>query len=75
MADDARVERVARAICLALGIEPDLRVTRQQPNRLSANASLMVVPNEAFVGPAWKEHRHAAIAAIEAMETEKTTNG
>lgn len=64
---DSMVESVARAICVGMDIDPDLQVTRQQPNWLSANRSLMVVPAEHMIQSAWKEHRFAAIKAIEAM--------
>jgi hypothetical protein len=59
MADEAKIERVARAICVAQGEEPDRTVNIPQRST-----------GMSFAGPQWRKHAHKAeiyIAAFEAM--------
>ena len=61
--DDARVERAARAICLAKGIDPDRRtqIGWQFP---------ATPPKTKAFGPAWMKERELAAAILAVLDAE-----
>ena len=62
--DEKRIERAARAICLAKGIDPDLRTPvgwEIVPGR----------PKTRAFGPAWMNERDSATAVLAVLDEER----
>lgn len=59
------IERVARAMCISEGLDPDILCHRYMPQVYSNG--LFVAPNEQSCFPAWRFNIVVVKAAIEAM--------
>lgn len=59
------IEKVARAMCIAEGLDPDILCYRSMPQKYTNG--LFIAPNPLMCYPAWTFNTIAARAAIEAM--------
>jgi hypothetical protein len=62
--DEKRIERAARAICAAKGIDPDART------QIGWKFNVTQPKNKAF-GPAWMNERETALAILAVLDEEK----
>lgn len=72
-ARNRRVQKIARAISIKRGVDPDRQAYAGVPERLTANSGWYYAPSDAYSWPAWRAFIADAEAALEVIEDEAAT--